>query len=71
TSVEAGIYVRAVANSIKDKVKSVEKTSALDVVGGYANQLTVEIDPNKVRGVGMEVAEVVGMLKSRVGYRTV
>lgn len=71
TSVEAGIYVRAVANSIRDKVKSVEKTSALDIVGGYANQFTVEIDPDKVRGLGMEVAEVVGMLKSRVGYRTV
>ncbi|MFZ3232465.1 MAG: efflux RND transporter permease subunit [Patescibacteria group bacterium] len=71
TMTEAGIYVRAVANSLRDQVKSVAKTSTLDVVGGYSNQLTVEVDPDKARGMGTEVSEIVGALKSRVGYRAV
>lgn len=70
-SIQAGIYVRAVANLLKDEVKSADKTSTLDVVGGYSNQLTVEIDPDSVRGIGMEVSEIVGILQSRIGYRTV
>lgn len=70
-STEAGIYVRAVANSLRDQVKSVAKTSTLDVVGGYPNQLTVEVDPDKARGMGTEVSEIVSALKSRVGYRAV
>ncbi len=68
---DAGIYVRAVANLLKDEIKSVDKTSVLDVVGGYSNQVSVEIDPEKVRSLGMEVSEIVGILRSRIGYRTV
>lgn len=71
TTTEAGIYVRAVANSLRDQVKNVAKTSTLDVVGGYPNQLTVEVDPDKARGMGTEVSEIVGALKSRMGYRAV
>lgn len=70
-SIQAGIYVRAVANLLKDEVKSADKTSTLDIVGGYSNQLTIEIDPDSVRGIGMEVSEIVGILQSRIGYRTV
>lgn len=40
-------------------------------MGGYPNQLTVEVDPDKARGMGTEVSEIVGALKSRVGYRAV
>ena len=68
---EAGIYVRAVANALREKAKRVSDTSTLDVVGGYPNSLTVEVDPDKARGFGTEVSEIVGALKSRVGYRAV
>lgn len=71
TETEAGIYVRAVANALREKTKRVSDASTLDIVGGYPNQLTVEIDPDKARGLGAEVAEIVGTLKSRIGYRAV
>ncbi len=68
---EAGIYVRAVANLLKDRVKSVPDSAGLDLVGGYSNVVSVELHPERLRAYALTPDSVVGALRSAAGYRAV
>ena len=52
------IYLRQIANIVKDKLKTVKNTSSLEIVGWYKNDLIVELDLNAIEAKNIDIMQV-------------
>lgn len=61
---ETGIYLRSIANTIKEELKLVPDTTVIDIIGGYENSLSIELDTMKIESFGLDIGQVIATLKS-------
>jgi len=55
---ESSIYLRQIANIIKEKVKTIENVTTLDIVWGYKKNIVVELDLNKIKAKNTDIMAV-------------
>ncbi|MDD3646447.1 MAG: efflux RND transporter permease subunit [Candidatus Gracilibacteria bacterium] len=60
---EQYIYLRQIANILKEKIKTIENVTTLDIVGGYVQDLIIELDLAKIEAKNMDIMEVYDVLK--------
>ena len=63
TQKETYIYLRQVANIIKDKLKTIENVTTLDIVGGYKKDLIVELNLAQIESKNVDIMQVYQALK--------
>lgn len=57
------IYLRQVANILKNKLKTVENITTLDIVWGFKNNLVVDIDLNKLKAKWVDIMQIYSSLE--------
>jgi len=57
------IYLRQVANIIKEKLKTVKNTSTIDIVWGYANDIIIDLDLSLVESKNTDLMHIYSTLK--------
>lgn len=61
---EAGILLRNLAYRLREEIKQVPNTSTIDIVGGYANDIAVEIDETALSARKIPLTQVIARIKS-------
>jgi len=57
------IYLRQIANILKDKLKTVENTTTLEIVWGFKKNLIVRLNLEKIEAKNVDVMQVYNILK--------
>ena len=57
------IYLRQIANILKQKVKTIENVTTLDIVWGYKKNIIVELDLNKIKAKNTDIMAIYQALK--------
>lgn len=57
-SVREGKYLRSVATHIREELKQVPGTTVIDILGGYQDDISVELDRKKIEAAGLDVGQV-------------
>ncbi len=60
---ERGQYLQNIAKNLREKIKSVEWTTVIDIVGGYSNDISIELNPERIEDFGLDILTVVGRLR--------
>ncbi|MDQ7008846.1 MAG: efflux RND transporter permease subunit [Candidatus Gracilibacteria bacterium] len=58
TSTEKYIYLRQIANIIKNKLKTVKNITTLEIVGGYKKDLVVELNLAEIESKNVDIMQV-------------
>lgn len=68
---ETWIYLRSIANHIKEEIKQIPNTTAMDIIGGYENNISIELNKEKIESFWLDVGQVVSIIKSSFIHKTV
>jgi multidrug efflux pump subunit AcrB len=69
SEIDTGIYLRTVANQIKESMKTVKGTSNLEILGGYDNGIHIQPDVRALEIHRLSVSDLGNILKSTIGER--
>lgn len=64
---EHGQYLQNIAKNLREEIKWVEWTTVIDIVGGYSNDISIELIPERIEDFGLDILTVVGRLKESFG----
>lgn len=67
----AGKYLRGIATHVREELKQVPDTTVIDVLGGYHNDISVELDRKKIEAFGLDIAQTISTLSSNFTRATV
>lgn len=70
-SIKTGIYLRSIASFLREELKQVPGTTVIDVLGGYRNDISVELDRKKIEAAGLDISAVLLKIRSSFQYVTV
>ena len=68
---ESGIYLRSIANSLKEEIKQVQNTTVIDVIWGYEDDISIKLDKAKIESFGLDVGQIFWVIQSSNIYKTV
>lgn len=68
---DSGIYLRSIANNLKEEIKQVPHTTVIDVIWGYTNDISIKLDRLKIESFWLDIGQVLAKLKSSTIYKTV
>jgi multidrug efflux pump subunit AcrB len=60
---ERGQYLQNIAKNLREQIKWVEWTTVIDIIGGYSNDISIELIPERIEDFGLDILTVVGRLK--------
>lgn len=60
---ERGQYLQNIAKNIREKIKSVEWTTVIDIVWGYSNDISIELNPQRIEDFWLDILTVVWKLR--------
>ncbi|MDD2916567.1 MAG: efflux RND transporter permease subunit, partial [Candidatus Gracilibacteria bacterium] len=66
-----GIYLRSIANSLKEELKLVPNTTVIDIIGGYENSLSIELDRTKIESSGLDIGRTIATLQASLTHASV
>ncbi len=61
---ESSIYLRQIANIIKNKIKSIKNVTTLDIVWWYKKNIVIELDLNKIKAKNTDIMAIYQSLKN-------
>lgn len=64
---EQGQYLQNIARTLQEHIKKIPGTTTIDIVGGYSNDISIELLPAKVEAFGLDMLSVVATLKESFG----
>lgn len=64
---EQGQYLQNIARTLQEHIKKIPGTTTIDIVGGYSNDISIELLPAKVEVFGLDMLSVVATLKESFG----
>lgn len=70
-TLRAGKYLRSVAVSIREELKQVPGTTVMDILGGYRNDISIELDRKKIEAVGLDMGQVMKQISGSFSHGTV
>ncbi|MDP5039046.1 MAG: efflux RND transporter permease subunit, partial [Candidatus Gracilibacteria bacterium] len=62
-NIETQIYLRQIANIIKDEVKKVPNVTTMEIVGGEKKDIYIELDLDKIKAKNTDILQVYEVLK--------
>jgi len=65
---EQGQYLQNIAKNLREKIKTVQGTTVIDIVGGYSNDISIELVPERIEDFWLDIPTVVGKLKESFGH---
>ncbi|MDP2090638.1 MAG: efflux RND transporter permease subunit [Candidatus Gracilibacteria bacterium] len=71
TEKETGIYLRSIANNLKEEIKQVENTTVIDIIGGYEDNISIKLNKSKIESFGLDIGQVLSTIKSSSIYKSV
>lgn len=60
-------YLQNIAKTLQENIKTIPGTTAIDIIGGYSNDISIELLPTKIEAYGLDILSVVGMLQESFG----
>ncbi len=60
---ERGQYLQNIAKTLRESIKTVPGTTAIDIVGGYSNDIAIELSPERIETFGLDILSVIGKLR--------
>jgi multidrug efflux pump subunit AcrB len=64
---EQGQYLQNIAKTLREHIKTVPGTTAIDIVWWYSNDISIELSPKQIEVFGLDILFVVGKLKEVFG----
>lgn len=68
---ETWIYLRSIANHLKEEIKLVPNTTVIDIIWGYEDDISIKLNKSKIESYGLDIWQVIGIIKSSTIYKTV
>jgi len=68
---EAWIYLKSIANHIKEELKQIPNTTAIDIIWGYENNISIELNKEKIESFWLDIGQVMSIIKSSFVHKTV
>lgn len=62
-----GQYLQNIAKTLRENIKKIEGTTTIDIIGGYSNDISIRLIPEKVESFGLDILSVVGKLQNSFG----
>ena len=60
-----GYTLRRIAERVKDEIKTIFGISEITVIGGLKREVRVEVDPEKLASIGMDIADLKNLIASQ------
>ena len=57
------IYLRNIANIVKEKLKTISNISTIDIVWWYKNNIIIDLDLNKIKSTNIDLTYIYNILK--------
>lgn len=70
-TVRMGKYLRSVAVNIREELKQVPGTTVMDILGGYRNDISIELDREKIEATGLDMGQVMKQVSGSFAHGTV
>lgn len=70
-TLRTGKYLRSVAVSIREELKQVPGTTVMDILGGYRNDISIELDRKKIEAVGLDMGQVTKQISESFSHGTI
>lgn len=68
---ESGIYLRNIANNLKEEIKLVPNTTVVEIIWGYEDDISIKLDKNKIESIWFDIGQVISTIQSSALYKTV
>jgi len=62
-----GQYLQNIAKILRERIKTVEGTTLIDIVGGYSNDISIELIPERIETFGLDTMGVITKLRESFG----
>ncbi len=62
-----GQYLQNIAKILRERIKTVEGTTLIDIVGGYSNDISIELIPERIETFGLDTMSVITKLRESFG----
>lgn len=69
-TLRVGKYLRSVAVNIREELKQVPDTTVMDILGGYRNDISVELDRKKIEAAGLDMGRVMKQISTSFSHGT-
>lgn len=63
SEIDTYIYLRQIALLVQDQVKTIPNVTTMEIVGGYKNDIVIELHPEKIETLGTDIMQVVEVLQ--------
>lgn len=70
-TIRAGKYLRNIAVTIREELKQVPGTTVMDILGGYRNDISIELDRKKIEAANLDMGQVMKQISTSFAHGTV
>jgi len=70
-TMRTGKYLRNIATTIREELKQVPGTTVMDILGGYRNDISIELDRKKIEAAGLDMGQVIQQISTSFVHGTV
>ena len=64
---ERGQYLQNIAKTLRENIKKVEGTTSIEIIGGYSNDISIELIPERVENFWIDLMSVISKLQESFG----
>lgn len=68
---ETWIYLRSIANNLKEEIKQVDNTTVIDIIWWYEDDISIKLDKTKIESFWLDIWQVISTIKSNSIYKSV
>lgn len=68
---ESWIYLRNIADNLKEEIKLVPNTTVIDIIWWYTDDISIKLDKTKIESFWLDIWQVIWTIKSSSIYKTV
>ena len=65
-----GKYLRSLAVTIREELKQVPGTTVMDILGGYRNDISIELDRQKIEAANLDMGQVMKQVSLSFAHGT-
>jgi multidrug efflux pump subunit AcrB len=70
-TIRTGKYLRNIAVTIREELKQVPGTTVMDILGGYRNDISIELDRQKIEAANLDMGQVMKQISTSFVHGTV
>jgi multidrug efflux pump subunit AcrB len=66
-----GQYLRNIANTLREGIKKIPWTTTIEIIGGYSNDISIELIPEKIEAYGLDLLSMITKLQTNFWKNTI